>query len=440
MGIVRVIRKFGNKLLAIKRKDKYNFNFIDADFALENLMSHVNKNVVYYSNIFNERSLFHNVKLDMLDFNKIPIITKDVLRHKIKELTSKDVNNRKWRYNYSGGSVGIPTTFIQDDRYDLFKEKVLFYYFNSMLSIDYLKARKMVIWGSQRDILKKKENLRNKIIAWFENTETLNCFRISEEDLVRYVNINNSFKPDIIQGYATALYEFGKYILQKNIDIHRPKFIVAQAENLTTEMRGIIEKAFGCSVRNLYGSREVSCIAGECKNGLMHIFNFWNYVEVLDGNNMPVKEGEEGKVVVTNLHNYAMPFIRYEIGDRAIVGPKKCSCGNPYPTLKKITGRITDSFIKRDGTVIPAEFFIHFIGVVCSDGSIDKFQVIQEDHEKIKILFVSQNGLNAAKKNDIENNIRIVMGNNCAVIWEKAEDIAKTPEGKYLFVKSLVKR
>ena len=93
-------------------------------------------------------------------------------------------------------------------------------------------------------------------------------------------------------------------------------------------MRADIEEAFGTKVYNFYGSREVSNLAGECKKGLMHTFDFWNYLEVLDDNNQPVKEGEEGKVVVTNLVNYSMPLIRYEIGDLALRGPAQCTCGN----------------------------------------------------------------------------------------------------------------
>ena len=81
-------------------------------------------------------------------------------------------------------------------------------------------------------------------------------------------------------------------------------------------MRQKIENIFGTKLYDFYGSREAACIAAECKYGLMHVFSFNNYVEILDNNDQPVEEGEEGKVIITNLHNYSMPLIRYEITER----------------------------------------------------------------------------------------------------------------------------
>src|SRR5690606_23979101 len=139
-------------------------------------------------------------------------------------------------------------------------------------------------------------------------------------------------------------------------------------------MRERIEKTFGIKLHDFYGSRETDNIAGECKEGLLHILSFRNFVEVLDENNQPVAEGKEGRILVTALHNYSMPFIRFEIGDLGIFGPKVCNCGSILPTLSKVTGRITDHFYLKNGSSIPAEFFIHLIGVVCYTEDIRQFQ------------------------------------------------------------------
>lgn len=225
---------------------------------------------------------------------------------------------------------------------------------------------------------------------------------------------------------------------RENLVIHSPKIIISAAETLRDEMREKIEQVFGARVYNHYGSRETNNLAGECKESLMHVFTFHNYVEILDANNQPVNEGEEGRVIVTNLHNYSMPFIRYEIGDLAVLGTKKCKCGNILPTLKKVSGRITDHFLLENGTTVPAEFFIHMIGVVCNKGSIKKFQVIQEDYKQIKILFVPEGKINELEKNDIEDKLRLIMGEDCRIIWGLVEDIPKTKSGKYQYTKCLV--
>ena len=203
-------------------------------------------------------------------------------------------------------------------------------------------------------------------------------------------------------------------------------------------MREKIETVFGTKLYDYYGSREVNGMAGECKYGFMHVFMFMkNYLEILDSSNQPVGEGEEGKVIVTNLHNYSMPLIRYEIGDMAVLGPEKCKCGNTLPTLKRITGRITDHFVKEDGTIVHGEYFTHLFYL---KDWVRAFQVVQEDYSIIKILIVPEGKMNEPEKKDTVDKIKLVMGQDCKVIWEFVHEIPKTPQGKYLYTKSLVRR
>jgi phenylacetate-CoA ligase len=258
---------------------------------------------------------------------------------------------------------------------------------------------------------------------------------MTESDMNRYLAIINSYKPDLIRGYAGSLYVLSRYAEKKGISMHSPRAVVSTAEMLTEEMRERIERVFGTKVYNFYGSRETNNLAGECNEGLLHILAFHNYIEILDWYGRPVQEGEEGRVIVTNLHNYSMPFIRYEIGDTAILGSKKCKCGNPLPTLKKVTGRITDHFINEKGALIHGEYFTHLFYL---KDWVRAFQVIQEDYKKIRILIVLGDKVNESEKKDIEEKIKLVMGADCQVIWEFVDEIPKTPQGKHLYTRSLI--
>lgn len=406
---------------------------------LKNLLLHAYENVPYYNTVFKRIGVVKdNDEVDLSEFDKIPILTKKMIRKHQKELISKDYSSRKWFYNSSGGSTGEPVKFIQDDLYSKWENATNKYFYKNIIGIDEISAKKIIIWGSEKDLFEGSIGSKAKIVNWLTNTIFLNSFRMSEKDMRRFVKIINSHKPDLIRGYTDSLYELCKFIEKRKMRVHTPKIVVSAAETLRDEMRTKIESVFGTKLYDFYGSRESNGIAGECKYGLMHIFTFWNYVEVLDSHNQPVKEGGEGKVIVTNLHNYSMPLIRYEIGDIAVVGPKNCRCGNPLPTLSKITGRITDHFVTEDGTIVPAEFFIHLIGVVCDKGFIRKFQVIQEDYKKIKILVVPERVITESERKDIEDKIKLVMGQNCKIIWEFVKEIPKTKSGKYLYTKSLV--
>lgn len=315
-----------------------------------------------------------------------------------------------------------------------------YFYFKNILDIDEPTAKKVILWGSERDLFKGNMGYKAMIHNWLSNTVFLNSFRMSEQAIEQYIHLINSIKPVIIRGYAGSLFELCRYAEKKKISLFTPEIVVSAAENISDTMRDVIESNFGTKVQNFYGSREVSNIAGECKDGLLHLFQFWNYVEVLDKDNQPVQEGEEGRVIVTNLFNYSMPLIRYEIGDTAILGPEKCSCGQVLPTLNNVTGRITDHFYLENGTMVPAEFFIHLLGVVCFEkGAFDKFQVIQEGYNEIRINVVTQNGVPDQFKNDINQKIRVVMGPQCKIVWDIVTDIPKTPSGKYLYTKSLIR-
>ena len=405
---------------------------------LEYLLIHAHKNVPYYNRVFNKMEVVDNGTVNLLKFDKIPIITKETLQ--IENLSSREYRNRKWYYNSSGGSTGEPTRFIQDEEYTKWFQATSKYYYQEMLGIDETRAKKIILWGSPRDLFKGNVGVKNKISNWFNNCIFLNSFKMSKNDLERYLRIINSEKPDIIKGYAGSLYELGMYAENANINIRSPKLLISSAETLSDEMRQKIESIFGAKTFDFYGSRETASIAGECRCGLMHQFIFNNYVEILDDNNNPVKNGEMGKIIITNLHNYAMPFIRYEIGDAAIPGGKKCKCGNTLPTMKKIAGRLQEQFVKENGTIIIGYFFVHLMGVIQNKGLIKKFQIIQEEYKKIRIIVVPKTNINKVERTNIENKIKTVMGNDCKIVWDFVDDIQKTEGGKYFYTKSLVKR
>ena len=406
------------------------------ELHLKRLLLHASKHVPYYHRLFKNVGVVNGETVELSKFNKIPILTKEIIRS--EKLISDDYLTRKWYYNYSGGSTGEPTKFMQDLNYEKWFNATNEFYYKNMLDIDEKNVKKILLWGSPRDLFKGNIGIKSKFGTWLTNTVFLNSFRLTEADIEKYVKTINLYRPDLIRGYAGSLFELCRYAEEKNVKIYTPKIVVSSAETLTNEMREKIESVFGTKLYDFYGSRETASIAGECRCGLMHIFEFNNYVEILDENNQPVKEGQEGRIIVTNLHNYSMPFIRYEIGDMAMLGPNDCECGNVLPTLKKIYGRIEEQFVKRDKSIVIGYYFVHLMGVVLNKGFIKKFQVVQEDYDKIRILVILNKILPDVEKKDIEDKIRLQMGQDCKIIWDFVDDIPKTKSGKYLYTVSFL--
>ncbi|MFC1964854.1 phenylacetate--CoA ligase family protein [Chloroflexota bacterium] len=418
------------------RKEYHQLKLVNSpDTYLRKLLLHAYHNVPYYTEILEETGIVKNDEVDLSRFCEMPILTKEIIREQQEHLVSRDNKNRRRYYNSSGGSTGEPIRFIQDDSYARWGNAALVFWYKNMLGIDEPEVMKVILWGSERDLFQGGVGWKKKMAHWLTNTVFLNSFRMTEDDMVRYIERINSYKPDLIRGYAGSLYELCRYAETKGVKVYAPKAVVSSAEMLTDEMREKIEMVFCTKVYDYYGSRETNNIAGECREGFMHILNFHNYVEVLNSDNQPVKEGEEGRVIVTNLHNYSMPFIRYDIGDMAVPGLEECKCGSHLPTLGKITGRVTERFIREDGAIMSGAALTLTFNLM---EWVKEFQIIQEAYKKVRIVIVLKGSENESDKKGIEDKMKILLGEDCQIIWEFVSEIPRIQSGKYLYIRCLV--
>lgn len=397
------------------------------DLHLSALLRHIKDHVPYYSEICGE----NHAAPRLSDF---PILSKQILEKNFEALRSTDPTERNCFLNSSGGSTGRPQTFVQDKIFQQWSIAAQTYYFRRFLDADYAGTSKVILWGSEKDFYKRSLGLKPKFTNWLTRSTFLNSFKVSEEQLLNYLRIINRKKPEFIKGYAGSLYQLAKAAREGGIRIHSPRFIYSAAETLRPFMRATIEDVFGCKVFDFYGSREVGAIAGECREGKLHIFDFNNHLEIVDNDGSPVAPGGEGRVLVTTLHNHSMPLLRYAIGDTAVVG-NPCSCGSVLPTLERVTGRLTDHFLNPDGDMVHGEYFTHLFYF---RDWIEEFQVLQKDLDLIQIYFVPKDDPDSADVEDINEKIRLVMGNSCILEWIRVEEVPRTPQGKLLYTRSLV--
>jgi phenylacetate-CoA ligase len=390
-------------------------------------------NVPYYRRILQDCSVVIDGKVDFSRFTEIPVLTRQIIKTKGDTLH----NNRKKRrgvfVNHSGGSSGEPVTFLQDRLYSAWNVANTMYYktFAGQKTGDV----ELRLWGSQRDLLEGTESTTIRLRNWLYNRKELNAFIMTPEKMTKYVEQINSCRPGWIEAYAQPMAELARFIKQNNMKVYFPRGVLTSAGTLYPQMRQLIEDVFDCKVYNRYGSREAGGIACSCgKQAGLHV-SVWNtFVEILDNKFKPVPPGQIGKVYVTTLNNHTMPLIRYDIGDMAVWQDKPCQCGRTTPILANVVGRSTEVFRTRDGRIIPAELFIHFIGVVFNAGYINKFQVIQRDYQKILIRVVVNNQEQFQSfKERIVSLVQNVMGINCLVEFESVGDIKPLANGKFLY-------
>jgi phenylacetate-CoA ligase len=204
----------------------------------------------------------------------------------------------------------------------------------------------------------------------------------------------------------------------------------SSAEVLYPEQRQYIETALGGQMLNRYATRELACIGCECPahTGL-HVSLENIYVEVLqDGKTAPA--GETGDIVVTNLNNYGMPFIRYSVGDLGAWSKNDhCPCGRASPLMELVQGRRVNMFKTRDGRAVWGGFASPLFGVK----GIEQFQLIQKSLDLVIVRIVKEGELNQGQLDAIERTVKIALGDNVEVRFEFPDNIPVLASGKYLY-------
>lgn len=411
---------------------------------LGELLEHAYKNVPYYRRVLGAAGVFDSSgSIRHERFSQIPCLGRDELSENFDQLKSLDLTSRRWRVNSSGGSTGEPVRFIQDNGYADWSMAL------KLLYDEWTDCRisdaKVLLWGSERDLFVGRETFRTRLGRWLKNEIWLNAFRMDLRRMQDYLDELMRAQPRQILAYADSIYELAQFAGKAGIQPHQPKAIMTSAGTLHPHMREVVERVFRAPVYNRYGSREAGDMACECSHHQgLHVSPLTHHIEILRSDGTPAAATEPGEIVITLLTNFAMPLVRYRIGDMGAWSSNQCTCGSSWPLLQEVTGRITDVFRKRDGSVVLPEYFIHVVGVVLNTGWIRKYQVVQEDFESIRVLIVPSEQTPdfeetyAGEVNTIIDRIKLVMGRDTRVVITFVEDIPRTASGKYRYTISRI--
>jgi len=208
--------------------------------------------------------------------------------------------------------------------------------------------------------------------------------------------------------------------------------VMSSAQTLPDQSRRIIEEAFGCRVFDKYGSREFSGIAYECEahNG-HHVVGEGLIVEVLrDGE--PAAPGEVGEVIITDLNNYCMPFIRYRLGDLAVAvdDSAPCPCGRGLPRIGNVEGRVQSIIQGSDGRFLPGTFFSHYLKEFSF--AFRHYQVVQEERGAIVFKVVKGSRYSDDVLDEVLRTFRKYLGQDMRIDVQFEEQLEMVRTGKRL--------
>jgi phenylacetate-CoA ligase len=263
----------------------------------------------------------------------------------------------------------------------------------------------------------------------------VNSFELSAEQIAAMVREYNHQRPRVVVGYANAIYEFARYASEAGLTLTPPVGVISSAEKLFDYQRVTIEKAFGAPVFDRYGCREVMMIAAECEqhNGL-HITADNVYVELTRGGQL-CEPGEAGEVLLTDLHNYGMPLIRYKVGDAGSWKGHDCACRRGLPLLNVVEGRTLDLISTPSGRVISGEFFPHLL----KDFSwIRRYQVVQEQRDQLIVRIAADESHSNEDCSLLKETLSQTLGDEMHVHFEIGPDILIEQGSKFRPVLSRV--
>ncbi len=297
---------------------------------LVRLVAEVYRHVPYYRNLLDRAGIRPADIRTVEDLGKIPITSKDDLRRHARDVIS---DRRTWlrpHTLFTSGSTGEPFLVRRTPWENAVSRRIK----NRNFSIYGLRWRDRKAIISLYASLQRKARLPDRIVATLLNVFGRRALLSCLEDPERLLDHLEQRRPDMVMGYAGTLARIGDLYAMRPSRAWAPRLILSSAETLTPLRRRQIEEGFGAPVYDFYAANETGVIAWQCpETGLYHVADDHIVLELeQDGRSAPREDGARGATVVTNLHAYMMPFIRYRLHDSVVCGPSPCPCGAPFWT------------------------------------------------------------------------------------------------------------
>jgi phenylacetate-CoA ligase len=398
------------------------------DRKLKNLVQHAYNNVPYYENLFRSVSLKPSDIRGIEDLAKIPLSSKRTYAGKPrKEFLSRSADPARFRESRSSGSTGVPLSIFHR-RKDLTITN--FGFLRMLRAHGYKPWYKKVEFTGSRNVPKYR--------SWYEYLGFLRRKVLSDAtDPSQWIQELRTWRPEVIMGYVMMLRQLAKTMGEQGIDWIKPRLVFSTSATLDQTTRSALMSAFETKVIDYYASEEGRCIAWECDScSGYHINADLLILEVVNEDGEPVPQGTEGEITITNLHSYAMPFIRYRQGDVGALSEKQPVCGRGLPLLKHIQGRTDDFILSLDGRRISPRLFYYALWTV---PGVAEFRLIQKDLHHIRVEIFPSKEYDEASTQLLLENIRQLIGNEVEIDLSLVRSIPRGPSEKYRTFTCMIK-
>ena len=388
---------------------------------LQTLIAHCWQRVPFYRDHWGRAGMSDPSEIRSLeDYARLPVLTKRNLREESERLKA-DSYRDDLLYKTTGGSTGEPVTIgYTRESYERRTAVMLRGYRWAGAP---LGRHVLFLWGHDPDGQSLKERLHHAAF----NRRILNAYMMGERNMAAYADAIDADRPRTLVGYVAPLVRLAKWLDAQGRRVHAPEALICAAEPLYPHHRVLLERVFGCRVHNTYGCREVMLIASECGvcEGL-HVNADHLHVELGDPVFADGHHDVPRETLITDLHNYGMPLMRYANGDIATERHGGGACGRGLPLLASVDGRQMDALRTPEGRFV-GEFLEY---LVFATPGIVRFQAAQHSIDTIDVTVVRGEGFRETSLDTLRERFRQTCGDTTRLTFHFADDIPLTPTGK----------
>jgi len=396
------------------------------EVKLKRLVNHAYQNVPYYRDLFVASGITPEDINTLEDLKLIPPTSKKQLQElSLKDKLATDISPKTCIQNTTSGTTGIPlkSYYTQND--------------STLMSLSWARAflsSGMKPWHRMSALVGKPTVRETQ--SWYEyfglwRRKEITSWKSPEE----WVGEIQKWKPKIIIGYVMTLKLLAETMQQDDIKDISPDIIFHSSAILDDYSRQYLKSVFHSKIIDIYGSDEAGCIAWECDQCAgYHISADMVIMEVIK-NGEPAPPGIEGDIIITNLHSYAMPFIRYLQDDVGILSERKPACGRNFPLLDRIQGRMDDFIILNTGQKLSPHPFYHCIDPV---PGVKRWKIVQERRNRISVYIEPGTGFSNSTVPIIKENLDKLLNGGLEYDVTSVDSIPTDPASKFRAVSSKI--
>lgn len=392
---------------------------------LQALLRHATTHCPYYSETLSPALEKMGGLRSVEQLAYLPIVTREDVRENVTRMLDNRRDSGSLRRSATGGTTGVPMPFFTDREYRRHLRSLVLRVYRTMGRGPFSST--ILMAGSPIDIQRWTDSRRRMLYA-MRRTTVIPAANITVAGLPSVVAAIQAKSPKFLMCYVSTLRLLAKYCIA-NGERLRVGAVVPLVELVTSADRAVFDEAFGAEIFELYGAREATGLAVECGSHQgMHIQDD-SYVVEFVRSGEPVVDGDVGEVLLTDLWNYAMPLIRYQIGDVGSRIEHVCDCGRSFALMKVTHGRVLDVIVSRQGALVPGEFFPHLFKEV--DRDVEAFRVWQKSIDEIEISMVVRDSVDSSLESYLSDRIRVLLGSDIELAFHRVPELHTEGSGKW---------